>query len=83
MSVCFFLQLQERKTENELLCSGFRTKIQELWERLQIPQEEREAFSEHMVNSKKKNIEAVRKLSILLEKCFFVKAQHFDEGVVI
>lgn len=54
------IQLQERKTENELLCSGFRTKIQELWERLQIPQEEREALSEHMVNSKKKNIEALQ-----------------------
>lgn len=53
-------QLQERKTENELLCSGFRTKIHELWERLQIPQEEREALSEHMVNSKKKNIEALQ-----------------------
>lgn len=53
-------QLQERKIENELLCSGFRTKIQELWERLQIPQEEREALSEHMVNSKKKNIEALQ-----------------------
>ncbi|XP_024859398.1 protein regulator of cytokinesis 1 isoform X2 [Kryptolebias marmoratus] len=53
-------QLQERKAENELLCSGFRSKIQELWERLQIPQDERKAFSEHMVRSKKKNIEALQ-----------------------
>lgn len=36
--------------------------MQELWERLQIPQEERQALSEHMVKSKKKNIEAVRGL---------------------
>lgn len=55
-------QLQERKTENEIRCSAFRTKIQELWERLQIPQEEREALSEHMVMSKKRNMEAVRNL---------------------
>ncbi|XP_028285817.1 protein regulator of cytokinesis 1-like [Parambassis ranga] len=53
-------QLQERKAENERHCSGLRTKMQELWERLQIPQEEREALSEHMVKSKKKNIEALQ-----------------------
>ncbi|XP_071352721.1 protein regulator of cytokinesis 1-like isoform X2 [Trachinotus anak] len=62
-------QLQERKAENERRCSAFRTKIQELWERLQIPQEEREALSEHMVKSKKKNIEAlhaeVQRLEVL------------------
>lgn len=56
----FFFQLQNRKAENELLCSGYRTKIQELWERLQIPQEDREIFSEHMINTKKRNIEAVQ-----------------------
>ncbi|KAM7002093.1 protein regulator of cytokinesis 1-like [Tautogolabrus adspersus] len=53
-------QLQEHKAENELRCSSLRTKIQELWERLQIPQEEREALSEHMVKSKKRNIEALQ-----------------------
>ncbi|XP_040893968.1 protein regulator of cytokinesis 1-like isoform X2 [Toxotes jaculatrix] len=53
-------QLQERKAENELRCSALRTKIQELWERLQVPQEERGALSEHMVKSKKKNIEALQ-----------------------
>ncbi|XP_034540986.1 protein regulator of cytokinesis 1-like isoform X2 [Notolabrus celidotus] len=53
-------QLQEQKAENELRCSTFRTKIQELWERLNIPQEERDALSEHMVQSKKRNIEALR-----------------------
>ncbi|XP_044050370.1 protein regulator of cytokinesis 1-like isoform X3 [Siniperca chuatsi] len=53
-------QLQECKAENELRCSALRTKIQELWERLQIPQEQREALSEHMVMSKKRNIEALQ-----------------------
>ncbi|XP_037538904.1 protein regulator of cytokinesis 1 [Nematolebias whitei] len=53
-------RLQERKAENEFLCSDFRTKIKELWERLQIPQDERKDLSEHMVNSKKKNIEALQ-----------------------
>lgn len=55
-------QLQDRKAENELCCSALRAKIQGLWERLQIPQEEREALSEHMAKSKKRNIEAVRNL---------------------
>lgn len=53
-------QLQQHKAENEHRCSAFRSKIQELWERLQISQEEREALSEHMVVSKKRNVEAVR-----------------------
>ncbi|XP_074534446.1 protein regulator of cytokinesis 1-like isoform X2 [Halichoeres trimaculatus] len=53
-------QLKEQKIENELRCSALRTKIQELWERLQVPQEEREALSEHMIKSKKRNIEALR-----------------------
>ncbi|XP_005728032.1 protein regulator of cytokinesis 1-like isoform X1 [Pundamilia nyererei] len=53
-------QLQNRKAENELLCSGYRTKIQVLWERLQIPQEDREIFSEHMINTKKRNMEALQ-----------------------
>ncbi|KAF7663259.1 hypothetical protein LDENG_00215570 [Lucifuga dentata] len=53
-------QLEECKAEKERRCSAFRSKIQDLWKRLQIPQEEREAFSEHMVMSKKKNIEALQ-----------------------
>ncbi|XP_070686621.1 protein regulator of cytokinesis 1-like [Pempheris klunzingeri] len=53
-------QLQKRKTDNESRCSALRTKIQELWERLQIPQEERDTLSEHMVKSTKRNIEALQ-----------------------
>ncbi|XP_029289675.1 protein regulator of cytokinesis 1-like isoform X1 [Cottoperca gobio] len=53
-------QLQESRAENELRCSVFRITIQELWERLQIPQEEREPISDHMVLSKKRNVEALQ-----------------------
>lgn len=52
-------QLHSRKAENELCCSNLRARIQGLWERLQVPQEEREVLSEHMVLSKKRNIAAV------------------------
>lgn len=55
-------QLEQRKVEKELCFLDFRTKIKGLWERLQVPQEEREVFSVHMVESKKRNLEAVRKL---------------------
>ncbi|XP_046897842.1 protein regulator of cytokinesis 1b isoform X2 [Hypomesus transpacificus] len=53
-------QLEARKAENEAVCESHREKIQELWSRLQVPQEEREAFSEHMVTSKKRNLEALQ-----------------------
>ncbi|XP_061825677.1 protein regulator of cytokinesis 1-like isoform X1 [Nerophis lumbriciformis] len=53
-------QLQARKAENEAVCLALGNKIQELWERLKIPQEERECFSEHMIKSKKRNIEALQ-----------------------
>uniref|UniRef100_A0A8C7QPG6 Protein regulator of cytokinesis 1b n=1 Tax=Oncorhynchus mykiss TaxID=8022 RepID=A0A8C7QPG6_ONCMY len=52
-------QLEERKAENQAVCEAHREKIQELWDRLQVPQEERELFSEHMVVSKKKNLDAL------------------------
>lgn len=57
--VLLILQLEERKAENEVMCENHREKIQQLWDRLQVPQEEREAFNEHMVSSKKRNLEAV------------------------
>uniref|UniRef100_A0A673W4N1 Protein regulator of cytokinesis 1a n=1 Tax=Salmo trutta TaxID=8032 RepID=A0A673W4N1_SALTR len=53
-------QLEDRKTENELVCNSYRSKIQELWERLQVLQEEREGMSDHMVQSRKKNMDAVK-----------------------
>ncbi|MEQ2162260.1 Vacuolar protein sorting-associated protein 33B [Goodea atripinnis] len=54
------LQLEERKVENEVTCESHREKIQQLWNRLQVPQEERELFNEHMVTSRRRNLEAVR-----------------------
>ncbi|CAN9507276.1 unnamed protein product [Ophioblennius macclurei] len=53
-------QLEERKAENEAACEAHREKIQQLWDRLQIPQEERQAFNVHMVASKRRNLEALQ-----------------------
>ncbi|XP_064878304.1 protein regulator of cytokinesis 1-like isoform X5 [Oncorhynchus nerka] len=55
---CLFY-LEDRKTENELVCNSYRSKIQELWERLQVLQEEREGMSDHMVQSRKRNMDAL------------------------
>ncbi|XP_055789153.1 protein regulator of cytokinesis 1-like isoform X1 [Salvelinus fontinalis] len=52
-------QLEDRKTENELVCNSYRGKIQDLWEKLQVHQEEREGMSDHMVQSRKKNMDAL------------------------
>lgn len=56
----FGFQLESRRAEMETACMSYRERIAELWERLQIPQEEREAVAEHMQCSKKRNMDAVR-----------------------
>ncbi|XP_075894653.1 protein regulator of cytokinesis 1b isoform X4 [Nelusetta ayraudi] len=53
-------QLEERKSQIEATCECHREKIQQLWSRLQVPQEEREALNEHMVSSRKRNLEALQ-----------------------
>ncbi|XP_036439799.1 protein regulator of cytokinesis 1b isoform X2 [Colossoma macropomum] len=53
-------QLESKKAENEHMCVSYREKIQDLWDRLQISQEDRDAISEHMTLSKKRNIEALQ-----------------------
>lgn len=58
--VTLILQLEGRKAENEMTCETLRERIQQLWDRLQVPQDERTAFNEHMVASRKRNLEAVR-----------------------
>ncbi|XP_069416433.1 protein regulator of cytokinesis 1 isoform X3 [Ovis canadensis] len=47
-------QLEVRKSQNEAVCEGLRAQIRELWDRLQIPAEEREAVATVMTGSKAK-----------------------------
>ncbi|KAM7048588.1 protein regulator of cytokinesis 1 isoform 5-T5 [Molossus nigricans] len=47
-------QLEMRKSQNEAVCEGLRAQIRELWDRLQIPEEEREAVAMVMTGSKVK-----------------------------
>ncbi|XP_056428003.1 protein regulator of cytokinesis 1 isoform X2 [Hyla sarda] len=53
-------QLEEQIRQNKALCEELRTKVIELWDRLQVPEEEREAFAVHMSGSKEKNIKALQ-----------------------
>ena len=55
------LQLEIKKSKNEAECEGLRAQIRELWDRLQIPEEEREPVAAIMTGSKAKVRNAVRK----------------------
>ncbi|XP_054433575.1 protein regulator of cytokinesis 1 isoform X1 [Pteronotus mesoamericanus] len=47
-------QLEMQKSQSEAVCEGLRAQIRELWDRLQIPAEEREALATVMTGSKAK-----------------------------
>ncbi|XP_041510131.1 protein regulator of cytokinesis 1 isoform X2 [Microtus oregoni] len=47
-------QLEIKKSKNEAECEGLRAQIRELWDRLQIPEEEREPVASIMTGSKAK-----------------------------
>lgn len=62
------LQLEMRKSQNEAVCEGLRAQIQELWDRLQIPAEEREAVAMVMTGSKVKVKKALQLEVVRLEE---------------
>ncbi|XP_023698850.1 protein regulator of cytokinesis 1-like isoform X2 [Paramormyrops kingsleyae] len=74
-------QLEERKAENEALCSSYRRQIQELWDRLQVPQVERDQLSEHMVTCKKRNMEALAAELQRLDQLKMENIRVFTEAV--
>ncbi|XP_035991800.1 protein regulator of cytokinesis 1b isoform X2 [Fundulus heteroclitus] len=74
-------QLEERKAENEATCESHREKIQQLWDRLQVPHEERELFNEHMVASRKRNLEALQTEVLRLEKLQLQNIRNVTEAI--
>ncbi|XP_071345678.1 protein regulator of cytokinesis 1b isoform X3 [Trachinotus anak] len=74
-------QLEERKAENEAMCEAHREKIQQLWDRLQVPQEEREVFNEHMVASKKRNLEALKAEVQRLEELKLLNIRNVTDAI--
>ncbi|XP_059208945.1 protein regulator of cytokinesis 1b isoform X1 [Centropristis striata] len=73
--------LEERKAENEVTCEAHREKIQRLWDRLQVPQEEREAFNEHMVSSRKRNLEALQSEVQRLEELKLLNIRNVTDAI--
>ncbi|XP_028257633.1 protein regulator of cytokinesis 1-like isoform X2 [Parambassis ranga] len=74
-------QLEERKAENEAVCEAHREKIQQLWDRLQVPQEEREPFNEHMVTSRRRNLEALQAEVQRLEELKLLNIRNVTEAI--
>ncbi|XP_076120679.1 protein regulator of cytokinesis 1a isoform X1 [Alosa pseudoharengus] len=74
-------QLEGRKAENEALCASYRARIRELWERLQIPAEERDGLSEHMTACRKKNREALVTEVQRLEELKIQNLQNFVQSI--
>uniref|UniRef100_A0A2K5QGF5 Protein regulator of cytokinesis 1 n=1 Tax=Cebus imitator TaxID=2715852 RepID=A0A2K5QGF5_CEBIM len=84
-------QLEMQKSQNEAVCEGLRTQIRELWDRLQIPEEEREAVATIMSGSKAKVRKALQlevdrleerkmqNLKKLIEATRVELAQHWDQ----
>lgn len=74
-------QLEERRAENEAMCEAHRERIQRLWDRLQVSQEEREAFSQHMVTSKKNNLDALQAEAQRLEELKLLNIRNVTEAI--
>ncbi|KAI1904123.1 hypothetical protein AGOR_G00002450 [Albula goreensis] len=74
-------QLEERKVENEKQCASYRHRIQQLWDRLQICQEERDRIAPHMTHSKKRDLEALQEEVTRLEELKVAHIRDLIEGI--
>ncbi|CAL8245895.1 unnamed protein product [Lota lota] len=74
-------QLEERRAQNEAMCEAHRERIQRLWDRLQVSQEEREAFSQHMVMSKKRNLDVLQAEAQRLEELKLLNMRNVTEAI--
>ncbi|KAJ1180097.1 hypothetical protein NDU88_005321 [Pleurodeles waltl] len=75
------LQLEEKRTQNEVVCSQLRSRITELWNRLQIPNEKREAFAKYMTGSRGKTLAALQNEVERLEVLKVENLQHFIKEI--
>ncbi|XP_020032996.1 protein regulator of cytokinesis 1 isoform X2 [Castor canadensis] len=73
-------QLEMRKSQNEAVCEGLRAQIQELWDRLQIPERERDTVAMAMTGSKAK----VRKaLQLEVDRLEELKRQNMKKVIEV
>ncbi|KAM6180769.1 protein regulator of cytokinesis 1 isoform 10-T10 [Erethizon dorsatum] len=71
-------QLEMRKSQNEALCEGLRAQIRELWDRLQIPEEEREAVAMNQTGS---NAKVRRVLQLEADRLEELKMQNMKKVI--
>ncbi|GCC33812.1 protein regulator of cytokinesis 1b isoform X2 [Chiloscyllium punctatum] len=71
-------QLEVKRSQNESKCSELRNKIINLWDWLQISQEERDTFSANMVGSRAKTMQA---LQTELERLEVLKQQNMKNVI--
>ncbi|XP_031242984.1 protein regulator of cytokinesis 1 isoform X3 [Mastomys coucha] len=71
-------QLEMKKSQNEAECEGLRAQIRELWDRLQIPEEEREPVAAIMTGSKNKIRNA---LKLELDRLEELKMQNIKQVI--
>ncbi|XP_010209403.1 PREDICTED: protein regulator of cytokinesis 1 [Tinamus guttatus] len=71
-------QLEGQRSLNEALCVDLRSRIMLLWERLQVPAEEREASAVHMTGSRAKTRRA---LQLEVDRLEELKLQNLKEVI--
>ncbi|XP_059128382.1 protein regulator of cytokinesis 1 isoform X1 [Peromyscus eremicus] len=71
-------QLEVKKSKNEAECEGLRAQIRELWDRLQIPEEEKEPVAAIMTGSKAKVRNA---LQLELDRLEELKMQNIKQVI--
>ncbi|XP_025896332.1 protein regulator of cytokinesis 1 isoform X3 [Nothoprocta perdicaria] len=71
-------KLEGQRSLNEALCVELRSRVLVLWERLQVPAEEREAFAVHMTGSRAKTRRA---LQLEVDRLEELKLQNVKEVI--
>ncbi|XP_061078452.1 protein regulator of cytokinesis 1-like [Conger conger] len=73
--------LEKRKAETAERCGVCRSRIRELWDRLELCQEERDALHQHMASSKKRNLEALQAELSRLEEMKLGRIRDLIKGI--
>ncbi|XP_062998826.1 protein regulator of cytokinesis 1 isoform X2 [Elgaria multicarinata webbii] len=74
-------QLEVKKGRKEALCEELRSRILVLWERLQVPAEERDAFSPYMVGSRARTMNALQLEADRLEELKLQNLRNVVEAI--
>lgn len=74
-------QLEHQRAESEAYCSTLRRQISTLWDRLQVPQEEREAFAVHMKGARAKTRKALQEEVSRLEELKLQNIRNVVNGI--